>query len=275
MSDSISDTATDPASFTLAIGQHAPTPNAIDQSLLRIDNLAKQVSTDTDLLVLPEASLTGYNISLNTAKSVAVERNSETTESIQTICQRSNLAIAYGYIERFEGSLFNAVNVIDSSGNSVAHYRKCHLWGDLDRRLFSAGSSFSPVFTLLGWNLGLLICYDIEFPEAVRHMTLQGAELIIAPTALMQPWTFVAEHMTRVRAAENQVYFAYANYCGSEDDIVYVGLSCIVGPDGNEMARADSKPALIQATLTKHSMQAIRAQLPYHDDRRSELYTLN
>lgn len=257
----------------LAIGQHAPTPNAIDLSLLRIDNLAEQASSSADLLVLPEASLTGYNVPLDVAKSVALSRHGKTTDAIQSICQRSNIAIAYGYIERDGESLFNSVHVISASGDSVAHYRKCHLWGELDRRLFDAGTSFSPVFTLLGWQLGLLICYDIEFPESVRHLTLQGAELIIAPTALMQPWTFVAKHMTRVRAAENQVYFAYANYCGSEEEIDYLGQSCIVGPDGSEMARAGSSPTLIQATLTKQAIHDIRVELPYHDDRRPELYS--
>lgn len=275
MSESITDETKNPACFTLAIGQHAPTPNSVDQSLLRMDNLAQQASASADLLVLPEASLTGYNISLDTAKAVALSRNGETTEAIQTICQRSKIAIAYGYIEQHEGSLFNSVHVIDASGDSVAHYRKCHLWGELDQRLFTAGTGFSPVFTLLGWQLGLLICYDIEFPEAVRHLALQGAELIIAPTALMQPWTFVAKHMTRVRAAENQVYFAYANYCGSEDDVDYVGLSCIVGPDGDDMARAASSPTLIQASLNKQSITDVRANLPYHHDRRPKLYNLN
>ncbi|MFK7862437.1 MAG: carbon-nitrogen hydrolase family protein [Granulosicoccus sp.] len=275
MSDSNIDNADASESLRLAVAQHVPTPNAVEQSLQRIDNLATQASDSADLLLLPEASLTGYNVSLDIARLVAVSRSSDCTETIQTICQRANMAIAYGYIERDGETLFNAVHVIDASGNSVAHYRKCHLWGELDQRLFTAGNSLSPVFTLHGWQLGLLICYDVEFPEAVRHLTLQGAQVIIAPTALMQPWTFVAEHMSRVRAAENQVYFAYANYCGSENDIDYVGLSCIVAPDGDDMARAGSHPELLQATLTRAAISDIRALVPYHVDRRPELYSLN
>lgn len=258
--------------FKIAIGQHAPTPIAIDKSLQRMSSLAKAAGSDIDLLVLPEASLTGYNIPLNSAQLIAVARNSNTTDQIRSICQQSSIAIAYGYIERHGNALYNSVHVIDSTGSSIAHYRKCHLWGELDKRLFTAGSGFSPVFELSGWQLGLLICYDIEFPESSRHLSLQGAELIVAPTALMHPWTFVADHMTRVRAAENQVYFAYANYCDQEGDIEYVGRSCIVGPDGNDLARAESSPALIQATLSKESISEIRAQLPYHRDRRPELY---
>ncbi len=275
MSESNSVKSMNRSSLRVAIGQHAPTPGDIDRSLLRFETLATQACVSADLLVLPEASLTGYNVPLEIAQSVAVLRDCKTTETIQGICQRSNIAIAYGYIERDGDSLFNSVNVIDSSGTSVAHYRKCHLWGELDRRLFMAGNSLSPVFTLSGWEVGLLICYDIEFPESVRHLTLQGAELIVAPTALMKPWTFVAEHMSRVRAAENQVYFAYANYCGTERDIDYVGLSCIVGPDGDDVARAGSTPTLIQATLTKQMIGDIREQVPYLRDRRPELFSIN
>lgn len=276
MSDSNNGTANDPACFTLAVDQHRSTPANIDQSLTRISAQARTASAaNADLLVVPEASLTGYNIPLATALSVAVSLDSATTEKLQALCQQADIALAYGYIEREGDTLFNAVHVIDSSGNSIAHYRKCHLWGELDRTLFEAGAQFSPVFALSGWQLGLLICYDIEFPEAVRHLALQGAELIVAPTALMQPWTFVADHITRVRAAENQVYFAYANFCGSEYDIDYVGHSCIVGPDGYDVARADSSPTLLQATLTKQAIVNIRTNLPYHRDRRPDLYTLN
>ncbi|MFK7855732.1 MAG: carbon-nitrogen hydrolase family protein [Granulosicoccus sp.] len=261
------------ADFRLAIGQHAPTPSAIDQSLKRMSSLANAAGDDIDLLVLPEASLTGYNIPLSSAELIAVGKNSNATDQIKSICQQANIAIAYGYIERDGSALYNSAHVIDSAGNSIAHYRKCHLWGELDKRLFTAGSCFSPVFELSGWQLALLICYDIEFPESARYLSLQGAELIVAPTALMHPWTLVADHMTRVRAAENQVYFAYANYCDREGDIEYVGRSCIVGPDGNDLARAESSPALIKATLNKSSLTEIRSQVPYHRDRRPELYS--
>lgn len=257
----------------LAILQHRPTPADIEQSLARMEQAAATAAADgVQLLVCPEASLTGYNIALATAQSVAVARDGETTDRIRALCQRHAIALAYGYIERDGEQLFNAVNVIDASGERIAHYRKTHLWDDLDRTLFSAGQDFSPVFELHGWNIGLLICYDIEFPECSRHLALHGAELIVAPTALMAPWTFVADVITRARAAENQVYFAYANYCGPEGELQYVGRSCIIGPDGEEVARAADQPELLSATLTRQAISDIRQKPPYHKDRRPELY---
>jgi predicted amidohydrolase len=203
-----------------------------------------------------------------------VSRDSDITNRLQTLCQSAGIALAYGYIERDGQALYNAVSVIDAAGHNVAHYRKTHLWGDLDRTLFTAGDAFSPVFELNGWHIGLLICYDIEFPESVRHLALQGAELILTPTALMTPWTIIADDVTRVRAVENLLYVAYANYCGSEGAIDYVGRSCIAGPDATELARAGATPELLLGRLSKARIEQMREHLPYYRDRRPELYRL-
>lgn len=257
----------------LAILQHRSTPAAIEESLSRMENAAADAAAKgMHLLVCPEASLTGYNIPLSTARSVAVERDGHTTDRIRNLCLRHGIAMTYGFIERDGQQMFNAVNVINATGELVAHYRKSHLWGELDRSMFSAGDGFAPVFDLNGWKIGLLICYDIEFPESSRYLALQGADLILAPTALMHPWTFVADVITRARAAENQLYFAYANYCGPEGELQYVGRSCLIGPDGEELARAGNEPVLLTATLNKQAISDIRQSLPYHTDRRPEIY---
>ena len=260
--------------FTLALLQHDPTPAAVNTSITRIaKSLEDSSANNADMLVVPEASLTGYNIPLDTALSVAVERESTTTEQLQALCQKTATALTYGFIEREGKHLYNTVQIIDASGDIKTHYRKTHLWGELDRSLFQPGDTYSDVVDINGWKIALLICYDIEFPENARHHALNGCELLLVPTALMTPWTFVARHMARVRAAENQLYLAYANYCGAENTIDYVGNSCIVGPDGEDLARATNKPAQLYATLSKSAIEQIRKKLPYHQDRRPELYS--
>jgi len=261
------------ATFTLALLQHTPTPAELDTSIERVRTAAKNASAQgAQLLLVPEASITGYNITIAVAQEMALEADGNVTATLKSLCKEFGIALAYGYIERNGSLLFNSVQVIDASGNSIAHYRKTHLWGDLDRSLFTAGDVYAPVFELDGWQIGLLICYDIEFPESVRHLALSGCELVLTPTALMTPWSFVADHVTRVRAVENQLYVAYANYCGREGDIDYVGRSCIVAPDGTELAKAGSEPIVLLATLTKESIDTVRRDLSYHTDRRPELY---
>ena len=159
------------------------------------------------------------------------------------IARGTRLAILYGYPERgAQDAILNAVQLIGSDGSSLANYRKTHLFGAIDRSMFSASAEGSPVVEVGGWRLGMLICYDVEFPENTRRLALAGADLILAPTANMIPYDVVATTIVPARAFENQGYLAYANYCGSEGPIRYCGLSCITAPDGADAPRAGHSP---------------------------------
>jgi predicted amidohydrolase len=164
------------------------------------------------------------------------------------------------------------VQLIDANGERLCNYRKTHLFGDLDRSMFSAGTDDFPIVELNGWKLGFLICYDLEFPENTRRLALAGAELILVPTANMTPFDFIADVTVRARAYENQCYVAYANYCGHEGDIQYCGQSSIAAPDGSRIAQAGLDEALIVGELDRQLMVESRAANRYLLDRRPELY---
>lgn len=260
--------------LTLSVLQHAPTPCDIEASLERLSTQMTEASAaGSELLIAPEASLTGYNVSPQQASTVAQSRNADSHEFLKARCLELDIGLVYGYIERDGDTLYNAVQVLSNTGDYLACYRKTHLWGDLDRSLFSAGEDLSPIVRYKGWQLGLLICYDVEFPETVRRLSLEGAELIVVPTALMEPYHFVAEHVVPTRAAESQVFIAYANYCNSENGLHYTGHSCIVSPTGEDLARATSCEQLLTVTLKRSDLESIRRNLPYLRDRRPELYT--
>ncbi len=260
--------------FKLALAQHESTPADIDTSLSRIATDALNAAEQgCQLLLLPEASLTGYNNPVPSMRTVAQPAQGESARAIATICQNYQLAIAYGFAELDNNDVFNSVQLIDKHGDVKALYRKTHLWGDSDRARFRPGTDLHQVFELDGWKLGFLICYDIEFPENVRRLALEGAELLLVPTALMSPWTMIANKLVPVRALENQLYVAYANLCGSEFGVEYIGHSCIVGPDGTELSRASTSPQLLSAQLQKGAIADARQALPYHQDRRPALYT--
>jgi predicted amidohydrolase len=127
-------------------------------------------------------------------------------------------------------------------------------------------------FELDGWRIGLLICYEIEFPENARSLALAGADLIAVPTANMREFDFVATTLVPTRAYENQCVVAYANHCGSEGYVVYGGLSSIVGADGAPLAQAGRDEALLVADLDRAQLAASRAHLPYLADRKPALY---
>ncbi len=265
-------------SLQISVLQHQPEPADTQAALHRIEHFSRAASREgSHLLLVPEASVTGYNIPKETMHQVALDADGEFTEQISRLCRQNQMAIAYGFAEHHEGHYYNCVQLINKHGSVAGKYRKTHLWGELDRTLFNAGDTLAcdqqnKLAEIEGFNIGLLICYDIEFPECARKLALWGADIILVPTGLMQPWREVAEQVVPVRAYENQLYIAYANYCGSERDLHYEGRSCICGPDGKDLARAGQDTQLLSATLTRASIDLQRNALPYHRDRRPALY---
>jgi len=257
----------------IALVQHVSTPDNVEASLSRVERYAKKASeAGAQLLLFPETSVMGYNNTLEVNQSNAETADGKVYKAIAKLCKQYKLAIAYGFVEKDGDQNYNSVQLVDEYGNALSLYRKSHLWGGQDRALFSEGDDLVPVIQWNGWHIGMLICYDIEFPENVRRLSLEGAELILTPTALMAPFTTVADLVVPVRAFESQVFIAYANFCGSEYDQHYVGHSCIAGPDGENLAKAADTETMLVAKLNKNEISVNRAALPYHRDRRPALY---
>lgn len=226
-----------------------------------------------ELLVLPEMFLTGYNIGTDAVRRLAEASDGASAQQVAEIARSSGVAIVYGYPELDDqGQVYNAVQLIDRHGERLGNYRKTHLYGDLDRAQFSVGAQPPALLEFNGWKLAMLICYDLEFPENARRVALQGADLILVPTANMRPYEFIADVTVRSRAFENQCYVAYANYCGKESSLEYCGLSSIAGPDGQLVAKAGDEEALIIGTLDKGVLEGSRAVVTYMADRRPGVY---
>ena len=256
----------------VALYQCPPLPLDVAGNLKRLHQLAQE-ATDADLLVLPEMFLTGYNIGVEAVGALAETQDGPSAQSIAALAKNSGVAILYGYPERgADGQIYNAVQLIDANGQRLCNYRKTHLFGELDHSMFSKGPDSFPVIELNGWKLGLLICYDLEFPENTRRLALAGAEVIVVPTANMVPYDFIADVTVRCRAFENQCYVAYANYCGHEDEIHYCGQSSIAAPNGKQIALAGQDETLLVATLQRQQLADAKTGNFYLADRRPELY---
>lgn len=244
------------------------------EALLRLDAAAaKARAQGADLLVTPEMYLTGYAIGAERVAALAEPADGPLAQAVAAIAQRHGIAIVYGYPEQHpHGKPFNAAQCIDADGKRLSNYRKTHRFGSMDRAQFSAGDAPSQVFKWRGWRLGLLICYDVEFPEAVRGLALQGADAVLVPTANMEPFSEVQRVLLPARALENRLFVAYANACGNEGPLVYNGLSSVCGPDGQVAVQAPSaSEATTVYTLTRRALDAARAASPL-PDRRRDLY---
>ncbi|MCF4166893.1 carbon-nitrogen hydrolase family protein [Zavarzinia compransoris] len=242
--------------------------------LARIEAAAAEAAdAGARLLVCPEMILSGYNIGHAAALAAAEAADGPSAMAIAETAKRNGLAIAYGYPEAGPGgTVFNAAQVIDRDGTSLVSFRKCHLFGDLDRAQFAEGAELPPLFEIDGVKTGILICYDVEFPESVRSYAMAGAELVLVPTALMLPFDFIPEKLVPTRAFENQVFVVYANRCDVEGDLTYAGLSVVAAPDGVDLVRGGRGEAVLIAEIDFAAAEAARAANPYLADRRPALY---
>ncbi|WP_299818784.1 nitrilase-related carbon-nitrogen hydrolase [uncultured Jannaschia sp.] len=255
----------------VAIWQTLP-HDGLDAACRGLDRAAR-TARGADVLLAPEMVLGGYAIDLETIRSNAAQAETLIAEMAR-IAIRHDIAIVCGLALPGEPLPRNAAIAVDRTGRELARYVKTHLYGPTDGGRFTAGNALSPVFDLAGWRVALAICYDIEFPELARSLALRGADAILAPTANMRPFDSVATRLVPARAEENAVYVAYANYVGTEGGVEYGGLSCICGPDGEDLARGGGETAgILEATLSRKDLDRIRIGLHHRADRRSDLYT--
>ena len=245
------------------------------RNLDNLDALAREAAEEggARLLVLPEMWLTGYHIGADQAAELAEPADGPSAEVIAQIARAHNVAIAYGYPERDgDDVVHNAVQLIDREGRRAANYRKTHLFGDVDREAFAAGHDLVVQAELDGVTVGFLICYDVEFPEAVRAHSLAGTQLLVVPTALMRPFEYVARQIVPARAIESQLFLAYVNRVGTERDFEYCGESCVVAPDGRMIAVGGDVEQHLYADIRLEDLDASRELNTYLRDRRTDLY---
>ncbi|MFD4528793.1 carbon-nitrogen hydrolase family protein [Streptomyces sp. NPDC058470] len=255
-----------------ALLQSSGRPGSVVGNLKVLDEAAgRAAAAGAGLLVAPEMFLTGYAIGDDIAR-LAEAADGHSADAIAEIAERHGVAVAYGYPERSGEAVFNSAQLISADGTRLANYRKTHLFGCFEQAHFTPGEQPVVQTELDGLRVGIMICYDVEFPENVRAHALAGTDLLLVPTAQMHPFQFVAESVVPVRAFENQMYVAYVNRTGQEGEFDFVGLSTLAGPDGVARARAGRAEQLVLADADPVFLAASREANPYLKDRRPGLY---
>jgi predicted amidohydrolase len=231
----------------------------------RIERLATVVAhADAELVLCPELFLSGYAVG-DELRRRAEPADGPSAHQVAKLARANRKAIGYGFPERTDDALYNAALVIGPDGSPLAHHRKLVLPPGFERDYFTPGAG-PTLFSLGELRVGLLICYDAEFPEAARALAEAGAQVILVPTALGARWSVVAEKVIPARAFENGVYLLYANHAGTEGKVTYLGGSCIAAPDGHDLARAGASETVLVATLDRSSVEHAQSRLPYIRD---------
>ncbi|MEC4576576.1 carbon-nitrogen hydrolase family protein [Streptomyces virginiae] len=245
----------------------------VAENLKALDEAAERAAqAGAGLLVTSEMFLTGYALDLDAVPGLAEASDGDSARTIGEIARRHGLAVLYGYPERDGETVYNSAQLIGPDGAALANYRKTHLFGCFEQDAFTPGDTPVVQAELGGLRIGIMICYDVEFPENVRAHALAGTDLLLVPTAQMHPFQFVAEHLVPVRAFENQMYVAYVNRTGPEGEFEFVGLSCLASPDGTTRTRAGRGEEMVLGEVDPELLSASRENNPYLRDRRPGLY---
>ncbi|WP_295898800.1 nitrilase-related carbon-nitrogen hydrolase [uncultured Vibrio sp.] len=274
---------------------------AIDYNLKCLAEWAeKAASYEAHVLVLPELFLCGYNILPDDIPHV-VRTKAEVQELVGPIARENKIAIVCPYAEKEAdtGDHYDTILTLDKNGEVLRNYRKSHLWGEGEK----ANWTFSYVdhpqkayrpFEINGINVGLLNCYEAEFPELYRIYALKGTQVIIAPTAadvgtvdekgeFSSSWTYPDISKTAIpgNAYSNKIFTVYANHAmrqfrsnGSLSGI-YLGNSVIADPYGELLVHANNMPTLLIADCVPSNYLPTHpyGESDYIKDRRPELYS--
>lgn len=251
----------------LTVGAYQPEAKAEapHDRLRRLELVLEQpAARECDLLVCPELYMSGYFIN-DQIVDCAEPSDGIFSRRVRDLARRSGCAIVYGYPEHARDGIYNAALCAGPDGDVLANHRKNLLPHDYEETYFQRGAS-PTTFDLNGWRIGLAICYEVEFPETVRHHAQAGCDLVVAPTALTDQWPVVAQRLIPARAFENNVFLAYANHAGVEDGNRYLGESVIASPLGEDLARAGPKEAVITAHLDRADISRARSRLRFLSD---------
>ena len=243
------------------------------ENFVKAEKLIREAAAcKPDVIVLPETWNTGF-FPKETLHSIADRDGAAVKRMIGSLAKEYGINIVAGSVANLKnGKIYNTAYVFDRTGRVIAEYDKTHLFTPMgEDKHFEKGDHLSP-FELDGVKCGLIICYDIRFPELTRTYALEGLDVLFIPAQ----WPAVRiPHLTalsKARAIENQMFTVTCNSCGTAGKTVYGGHSTIFDPWGELKAEAGPEEETISAELDLSILKNIRETINVFRDRRPELY---
>ena len=243
-----------------------------DWNFARAQDLVRQAAeAGPDVILLPEMWNTGF---FPADLDRSADRDGERTKSVfSPLAAELNTNIVCGSVANRRGDgFYNTAYVFDRTGAVLAEYDKTHLFspsGEHER--FRAGDRLCR-FSLEGRSCGLIICYDLRFPELTRTLALEGLDLLFVPAQWPDKRSMHLQTLARARAIENQMFLALCNSVGAAGETRCGGHSAIIDPWGEYLARAWDGEELITGELDFSVIEGIRSSINVFRDRRPELY---
>jgi len=255
----------------VAVAQMAPKLGDKQHNLKVISDAMLQAKNDqADLIVFPELFLTGYSVGESLDRLAETEDGPGLTE-VRRLCIENDLYAAISFPEKGEGSHYYISSaLINNNGDVLGVYRKTHLF-DEEKDFFNPGSTFTLIDTPLG-KVGMMICFDVEFPEIARALKLRGADFIVIVNANMHPYQLHHHLYARVRAMENEIPVIICNRLGKEGDLDFCGDSMVIDATG-EILQEMKQTEGVQTTEVP-IRQKLDPKISYTANRRPDLYSV-
>lgn len=234
------------------------------------DALPRLADRGARLALLPEMWVHGFDFD---GLADHARETPRILERVSDFATRHGMVLAGSYPEMdSDRRIYNTFFLVDADGRVAGAYRKVHLFSMTgEDRYFHRGDRPVVCDTALG-RIGLLVCYDLRFPELCRTLTLMGAELVLVPAQ----WPHVRidrwELLCQARAMENQLYLLGVNRCGVDGRTTFGGRSMLVDPTGAVLDRTDAEPAVVSGGVDIARVAAVRLKMPCLADRVPEAY---
>lgn len=227
-----------------------------------------------DVAVLPETWNTGF---FPEDLAACADRGGQRTKEVfSALARELHVNIVCGSVanQKKDGRFYNTAYVFDRSGEVAAEYDKTHLFTPSGEHLHFRPGDHTCRFTLDGQSCGLIICYDIRFPELTRSMALEGVDLLFVVAQWPDKRSMHLDTLARARAIENQMFLALCNSVSAAGQTRCGGHSAVIDPWGEYSAKAGEGEETITAEVDFSVVDGIRSSINVFQDRRPELYRL-
>ncbi len=222
-----------PGKMNVLLAQLRPALRDVSQNLETIRKILAG-NAAADLAVFPELFLSGYTT--REPKELALDLDGPEVGAIARLARESSTAVVFGAPERLSAGIANSAICVDRHGEVAGSYRKTHLFGS-ERDAYVAGDELL-IIDLDGVKAGLMICFDVEFPEVARSLAKAGADLFVTVSANMEPFGRDHDVFATARALENGVPHLYVNQIGRGEEFTFAGGTMVVSADGDRLAEA-------------------------------------
>jgi predicted amidohydrolase len=263
--------------FKVALAQICSKQGDKAENLKKIETtLMRAKKQAADLVIFPELSLTGYVVR-DQIYELAETIPGPSTKTIESMTRKTKTYTVFGMPELSEKTRATVCNTAVLAGPEglIGKYRKMYLPTHSvfeEKRYFRPGYQTATFDTDLG-KLGLIICYDIFFPEVSRLTRLQGAQLIVCISASPSVRRTFFEALTVARAMENTAFLAFVNLVGIQDGLQFWGGSRLIGPGGRILAQAKyDEEDLVMCDVDYADMKPVETFVPTLRDLRPELF---